>query len=271
MTEHAWSQEQIAAYLAGGLTSEEAERLDQHARECPDCRAALAAAKHFDRGLGTLFAPLRPKPGLEDRAIQAFRAAPPRVIFFLGWPRRITAAAAAIIAMATFGALAASIMADGRLPMPGEDRKVASGRTMREAEAAQSPPARFYSSTKAFNETLNNLTIEDPGLESNVNGAIPDLNRFAEKTVDDIVTNDPIGVRDRDARTEERAENKRSEKSKDEAPTTSNTTSFNGRSGATKSQVLNNGGGNGGKPPDADGPMQTWSYNGPLPPGQNSY
>ena len=67
VTEHVWSQEQIAAYLAGGLSSEECERLDRHARECPECAAALSAATHLDRGLGALFASVRPKPGLEDR------------------------------------------------------------------------------------------------------------------------------------------------------------------------------------------------------------
>jgi anti-sigma factor RsiW len=121
VSEHVWSQEQIAAYLAGGLSSEECERLDRHAKECPECAAALTAAQHLDRGLGTLFFPLRPKPGLEDRAILAVRVAPkPNAIFFIGWPRRVTAVAAAVIALATFGALTASMMNDGRLPVPGE-------------------------------------------------------------------------------------------------------------------------------------------------------
>ena len=32
LTDHAWSQEQIAAYLAGGLSAAETERLESHLR-----------------------------------------------------------------------------------------------------------------------------------------------------------------------------------------------------------------------------------------------
>src|SRR5213592_2363858 len=106
MTDHAFTQEQIAAYLAGGLEADEAERLEVHVRDCADCAAALAAARHFDRALGTLFASVRPKPGLEDRAVQALRTARPHTIFFVGWVRRVMAAAAVLIVVTTFGALA---------------------------------------------------------------------------------------------------------------------------------------------------------------------
>lgn len=189
MTDHVWSQEQIAAYLAGGLSSEESERLERHVKECVECHEALTAATHFDRGLGTLFLPLRPKPGLEDRAIRAVRSAPKRsVIFFVGWPRRITAVAAGIIALTTFGALAASMMNGGRLPMPGEDRRVA-------RETAGTPVALLptFGGLDEF-ESMKNLTNEDPGLESSYKSAILSLDRLADKTVNDIVTSDPISV-----------------------------------------------------------------------------
>ena len=74
MSEHAWVQEQIAAAVAGGLSAAEAERLDAHTRDCPECAAALAEARTLDRGLGALFAPVRPGPALEDRVIGNLRA-----------------------------------------------------------------------------------------------------------------------------------------------------------------------------------------------------
>jgi anti-sigma factor RsiW len=158
MSEHIWSQEQIASYFTGGLSLEERERLDRHAKECAECAAALAAAIHFDRGLGTLFMPLRPKPGLEDRAVQATRVAPKRhAILILGWPRRITAAAAAVILLGTFGALGISLLNDGRLPMPGEER-LFSSRIRREVVAPDAAPAgglesRTRPSTKSSSTT----------------------------------------------------------------------------------------------------------------------
>ena len=37
MSEHAWVQEQVAVYLAGGLDAQEAERFETHVRDCPVC------------------------------------------------------------------------------------------------------------------------------------------------------------------------------------------------------------------------------------------
>jgi len=188
VSEHVWSQEQIAAYLADGLSSEECDRLERHAKECPECAAALAAAQHFDRGLGTLFAPLRPKSGLEDRAVQAVRLAPkPALVFFVGWPRRITAAAAAIVALTTFGALAASMMNDGRLPLPGERRT---------ARATESPVILVPDLAGADDSPVRRKGYgpsEATTAAASADG-IPDLNRLSEKTIDDIVTADPNGV-----------------------------------------------------------------------------
>ncbi|MDB5311597.1 MAG: hypothetical protein JWO38_5799, partial [Gemmataceae bacterium] len=104
------------------------------------------------------------------------------------------------------------------------------------------------------------LTNEDPGLESSVASAVPELDKIAEKTVDAIVTDDPIGVPD--ARSEDSAALK-----DPGVPSVDNTTagaagdtglamsgtggangqtsaSLSGRSGATKSKLLREGGGN---------------------------
>ena len=77
MSDHAWVQEHVAAYLAGGLDAQEAERLEAHARDCPACGAALAEGRTLDRGLRACSPALRPDPGLEDRAVARLRTAPP--------------------------------------------------------------------------------------------------------------------------------------------------------------------------------------------------
>jgi len=178
MTEHAWAQEQIASYLTGGLAAEERERLDRHAKDCPECAEGLMAAVHFDRGLGTLFAPMRPKPGLEDRAVRATRVAPKRhAILILGWPRRITAVAAVLVGVITFGALAAAIIGNGDLPLPGEGRRLALTTASASPEVGGAP----------------DLTNEDTGLHSNLEAGV-DLERLSQKTINDIIVNDPIGV-----------------------------------------------------------------------------
>src|SRR5438045_2389175 len=78
MSDHAWTQEHIAALVVGGLTAEEAERLESHARDCPECAAAIAAARRMDRGLAGLFADVRADAGLEDRVVRTTRIAKPR-------------------------------------------------------------------------------------------------------------------------------------------------------------------------------------------------
>ena len=45
MSDHAWTCENIAAYVVGGLTDAEITRVDAHVRQCPDCAAALSAAR----------------------------------------------------------------------------------------------------------------------------------------------------------------------------------------------------------------------------------
>ena len=82
MSEHGWSLEDIAAFVAGGLDSAEAERLDRHAAECPKCNAALHCCKqcsHFEPS--TRFQCLKPIPvriPLKDKANEC-RLFEPRV------------------------------------------------------------------------------------------------------------------------------------------------------------------------------------------------
>ena len=122
MTDHAWTLNHLAAHVAGGLDAEEAARLERHVRECAECAAALDAAGQLDRGLDTLFADVRPGPALEDRAIQRLRMNEMRRPVLAGWPRRVLVAAGVLLALGTFGGLAGSLVSNGRLPMPGQDR-----------------------------------------------------------------------------------------------------------------------------------------------------
>ena len=116
MSDHAWVQEHVAAYLAGGLDAQEAERLEAHARECPECAAALERARRLDSGLLALFADAHPAPGLEDRAIARMRAAPERKRLVLNRRAKWAMAAAAVLLLGVIGGVASN--AD--IGLPGE-------------------------------------------------------------------------------------------------------------------------------------------------------
>jgi len=103
MSEHVWSQEQIAAYLAGGLGAVEAERLEVHARECSECAAALERSRRLDSRLGSLFAIGRPGPELEDRALLALRLSRDRTPAREGWQKRLLIAAGITVFVTSVG------------------------------------------------------------------------------------------------------------------------------------------------------------------------
>src|SRR5262245_48618381 len=104
MSDHAWTQEQIAAAVAGGLTAEESERLGAHVRDCPECAAALADARRLDQELGSLFTPVRPGTMLEDRMILALRRANTRRLLLAGWKRKLAVGVAASVGLGLTGA-----------------------------------------------------------------------------------------------------------------------------------------------------------------------
>src|SRR5262245_32985835 len=120
MTEHHWTQEHVAAAVAGGLNTEEAERFDAHVRDCPECAAAVADARKLDRGLGTLFARVRPGPGLEDDVIRALRATRVRRRLVLsGWKPKLAFGVAASIGLGITGAMVSQLAGLETLPFPG--------------------------------------------------------------------------------------------------------------------------------------------------------
>lgn len=129
----------------------------------------------------------------------------------------------------------------------------------RPAEAPASTKILDTSVEKDPEDQPRDLTNEDPGLDSQLDVAVPDLEKIAEKTVDDIVTTDPLGM-----------PNAKADDPAALAPPglpafdptggapgdTGNLltggggnrglipASFEGRSGATKSQLIKAGGGN---------------------------
>src|SRR6266480_64658 len=128
MTDHAWAQEHIAAAVAGGLTAAEAERFDAHVRDCPECMTALADARALDRGLGTLFAPVRPGPALEDRTIDALRAAKVRRMILSGWKGKLAVGIAASVGLGAIGAGVGQMADQNGFVFPGDTD--ANGRLM---------------------------------------------------------------------------------------------------------------------------------------------
>src|SRR6516165_7313580 len=103
MSDHTWTQEHDVAFVAGGLSADEAERLEAHVRDCPACAAAVSAARDLDRGLGELFAADRPGPALEDRVVRSFRAGRQRRKLLTGWPMRFAAGIAATVGLTVTG------------------------------------------------------------------------------------------------------------------------------------------------------------------------
>ncbi len=118
MSDHAWTREHVAAAAADGLTAEEAERLDAHLRDCPECARALAEARELGGRLGSLFAPVRPGPALEDRVIQSLRDADARRRVLAGWRRKLAAGVAASVGIGLAGAGMSQLAGPGGLPLP---------------------------------------------------------------------------------------------------------------------------------------------------------
>jgi len=127
------------------------------------------------------------------------------------------------------------------------------------SEAQASPKILDTTAENKPEEPPKDLTNEDPGLESNLASAIPDLERVEEQTVDDIVTSDPIGVPDMrpDDTSALKAPGLFADEKAGGAPGdagnvmsgggalgTIMTGGMSGRSGATKSRLLREGGGN---------------------------
>src|SRR5262245_10920290 len=110
MSDHAWSQEQVSAYIMGGLSAAETDRVDAHVGQCPDCAAALSAARGVDRNLQALFTDVRPGWELEDETVRSTRTFRARRFAFTSWVPRLAAAAVILVGLGLIGAMAAAIV-----------------------------------------------------------------------------------------------------------------------------------------------------------------
>src|SRR5262245_5735368 len=99
MSDHAWTQDQVSAYVMGGLSAGERDRVDAPACKCPDCAAALSAARGIDRSLQALFADVRPGWELENETVRSTRTFRPRHFTFSSWVPRLAAAAAILLGL----------------------------------------------------------------------------------------------------------------------------------------------------------------------------
>src|SRR5438874_576614 len=120
MSEHAWTLENIAAFVAGGLDAAEGERLQRHAAECAECAGALREARSLDHGLDALFAADRPGPVLEDRMIRSLRTEAAGRELRSRWRRKLAWSAAAAVALGATGAGMSRLAGHDQLPFPGQ-------------------------------------------------------------------------------------------------------------------------------------------------------
>src|SRR5438105_70822 len=122
MSEHAWVQENLASYFAGGLDAGEGERLEQHLAECSSCAQAAEELRAIDHSLADLFAAVQPASSLEDQLIQSLRAAPMRSrLPFLKFAQG-GLAAAAVLMIAFLGTVLNGVIERGNLLFPGSEQ-----------------------------------------------------------------------------------------------------------------------------------------------------
>src|SRR3954453_21120914 len=74
--EHDEFLNQMAAYLANGLSDAERAEFEAHAADCDACAQELAIARKDDRDLRSLFADQSPGEDFEDKLIENLRAEP---------------------------------------------------------------------------------------------------------------------------------------------------------------------------------------------------
>jgi hypothetical protein len=109
MSNHDWTQENLDAYLAGGLTADERRSVELHIEACADCAQALAESRKLEQLMDDLFVEARPDAALEERAIAKLR----RARITRASALRFVAAAAAVLVLGLVGAAVQAIAVDG--------------------------------------------------------------------------------------------------------------------------------------------------------------
>ena len=189
MSEHAWVQEHVAAYLAGGLDAQEAERLEAHARECPACGAALADSRRLDDCLSNLFVGAHPALELEDRAVARLRTATPHRLAF-NRPVKWAGAVAAVLLLAAIGAVAGSLESGESLWSRRLDTTESpfAGRVSETAQEKKSTEAMGYHRDLSRGSML--------GYDLQYLEMPPVMDPLDKQTVDAVVSMDNVGTPD---------------------------------------------------------------------------
>jgi hypothetical protein len=134
MSEHAWVQDQLTSYLAGGLETADRLRLQDHLESCDECRGILDGLESLDRKLRGLFAEVQPPVTLEERTIRAVRgttAAVRRRAW--SWPMKGMMIAAAVMLLVGVGA----ILSQQELMFPGD--RILAENNLRQMNAKDEP------------------------------------------------------------------------------------------------------------------------------------
>lgn len=114
--EHDWCNQQMAAYLAGGLGDEERCRFEAHAGECDACTRELDELRGIESHMTGLFAPVMPAGDFEDRMISRFRTSKTRRRMKVHpIVRKVALAAAAAIVVGAVGYMSENLVRDGKL------------------------------------------------------------------------------------------------------------------------------------------------------------
>ncbi len=159
MSEHTWTLENLASYLAGGLDAAERERLEQHTASCAACGQALQEVRATDQALETLFASIRPEPALEDRMIHALRLASMNRPWSIPLAVRLAVGAAAVLLVGVLGTFLNRTIEAGTLVFPGSMRTDEEGKTV----ASNNLRALWFAPPFSEPQAVEGVLLSDSG------------------------------------------------------------------------------------------------------------
>jgi|GEM_PF-1458749 len=174
--EHNFIHENLAAYLAGGLSAEERARFDAHIHGCAECFDAFTEARDADRTLLRLGA--APGADFEDKLVSAVKGQlmPRRLVHPM--VKRAGVGVAAALLLGATGLAANHLVENDLLSNPMSDKLMADARPQLPRLEAFIPSAIFAAR---------------PSSASELRGYLQSKNVFAESN-GDVFPADPLGV-----------------------------------------------------------------------------
>ncbi len=116
MSNHAWTQENLAAYTMGGLSAQECADLETHLAGCAECSAILNETRDVEKIMDDLFSHVHPDAGLEERALQSLQGRKNKPVRRRANWLLFVGSAAAVLVLGLVGAIAQSLLEGGMLP-----------------------------------------------------------------------------------------------------------------------------------------------------------